>query len=143
VPRFALATAAGYAAWTTRSIWASVGLHAAYNLSLFVGGAALPALLPAPPRAEAWADTDRAAFFFWANDPRVFWPALVVSSRPPRASMIALRRLADVARAFPRGRRRRRLSVTRPPRVAVSRAPAPPPPSLRPLSCASPVAALA
>jgi membrane protease YdiL (CAAX protease family) len=46
VPRAALATAAGYAVWATQSIWSGVALHAAYNASLFVGGAALPALLP-------------------------------------------------------------------------------------------------
>jgi hypothetical protein len=98
VPRAALATAAGYAVWATQSIWPGVALHAAYNASLFVGGAALPALLPAPPRTEAWADTERAAFFFWAHDPRVFWPALVVLVVAVAATVAALARLAGTAR---------------------------------------------
>jgi membrane protease YdiL (CAAX protease family) len=99
LPRLALATAAGYAAWATRSIWPSVALHATYNASLFAGGGVLPALLPRPPRAEAWADADRAMFFFWANDPRVFWPALVVLLAAAAAAVYALRRLAAAARA--------------------------------------------
>ncbi len=99
VPRVALATAAGYAAWATRSIWASVALHSAYNASLFVGGAALPALLPRPPRAEAWADTERAAYFYWANDPRVFWSALLVLVAAVAGAVWALRRVAAAARA--------------------------------------------
>jgi membrane protease YdiL (CAAX protease family) len=99
IPRVALATAAGYAAWSTRSIWPSVALHGAYNASLFVGGAALPALLPRPPRAEAWADVDRAAFFFWAHDPRVFWPALAVLALAVAGVVLALRGMAAAARA--------------------------------------------
>ena len=99
VPRLALATAAGYAAWATQSIWPGVALHGAYNASLFVGGALLPALLPKPPRTEAWADADRAAFFYWAHDPRVFWPALVVLALATAGAAWALRRMADAARA--------------------------------------------
>ncbi len=98
VPRVALATAAGYAAWATASIWPSVALHSAYNASLFVGGAALPALLPRPPRAEAWADVERAAYFYWANDPRVFGPALLVLAAAVAGVVWALRRVAEAAR---------------------------------------------
>lgn len=99
VPRFALAVAAGYAAWATRSIWPSVALHSAYNASLFLGGAALPALLPKPPRTEAWADADRTALFFWAHDPRVFGPALVVLGVTSVGAGWALRRMAKLAGA--------------------------------------------
>jgi membrane protease YdiL (CAAX protease family) len=99
LPRLALATAAGYAVWATRSIWPGVALHAAYNGSLFVGGAALPALLPRPPRGEAWADMERAAFFYWAHDPRVFGPALVVLAAAVAGAVWALRRMTAAAHA--------------------------------------------
>ena len=76
-PRFALALAAGYAAWATASVWPGVALHSAYNLALFAGGALLPAVLPAVPAMEAWADREEAAFFFWARQPAVFGGALL------------------------------------------------------------------
>ncbi len=101
VPRLALATGAGYAAWATRSIWPSVGLHAAYNAALFAGGAILPNVLPRPPRGEAWADAERAAYFFWAHDPRVFGPALVVLLLAAGGAAWALGRMGDAARAQP------------------------------------------
>jgi len=97
--RATLAVGLGYAAWATGSIWPSVGMHAAYNLSLFAGGAALPALLPRPPRAEAWADTERAALFFWAHEPGVFWPALAVLALAAAVVVVALRRMAAAAGA--------------------------------------------
>lgn len=77
VPRFALAVAAGYVAWVTASIWPSVVLHGAYNAALFAGGALLPNILPKPPAMEAWADRDRAAFFYWAHDGGVFTAAVL------------------------------------------------------------------
>jgi membrane protease YdiL (CAAX protease family) len=98
VPRVALAVAAGYAAWATASIWPSVVLHGAYNAALFAGGAVLPAILPKPPAMEAWADVDRAAFFYWARDGRVFGAAAVVLALAVAAAAWALARVGALAR---------------------------------------------
>ena len=98
VPRVALAVAAGYAAWTTASIWPSVVLHGAYNASLFAGGAALPYVLPKPPAMEAWADVDRAAFFYWAHDGRVFGAAAVVLALAVAVAAWALSRVGALGR---------------------------------------------
>lgn len=102
VPRFALAAAAGYVAWATASIWPSVVLHGAYNASLFVGGALLPALLPKPPAMEAWADKDRAAFFYWAHDGGVFAAAVLALAAAVAVAVWALGRVGAAARGAAR-----------------------------------------
>jgi hypothetical protein len=61
--RAALGTAAGVAAWSTRSIWPAVTLHATYNGALLLASGAVPGV-------------DERTLTVWANTDRIFWPAL-------------------------------------------------------------------
>ena len=53
---------AGYLAWSTRSIWPGVILHAIYNGMLLGGGTAAPGI-------------DEHVLQRWANTPSIFWPS--------------------------------------------------------------------
>lgn len=96
VPRALFAVAAGYAAWAARSIWASVALHAMYNGGLLVATPLIGLLVP------RLADADDRSVARLAEDPRVFWPALVVLVLSGAAAAGALRGLRRAA-AAPRG----------------------------------------
>ena len=92
-PRALFALAAGYAAWATGSIWASVGLHAMYNGGLLLTTPLLGLLVP------RLADADDRSVVRLAQDPRVFWPALLVLVAAGVAAARALRGLRAAARA--------------------------------------------
>ena len=62
--RAALGAAAGTAAWSTRSIWPAVVLHAAYNGALLVASSAVPGV-------------DERTLALWARTDRIFWSALL------------------------------------------------------------------
>jgi membrane protease YdiL (CAAX protease family) len=64
VLRLAFGVAAGYAAWSTSSIWPSVVLHGAYNGSLVALSSVVPSL-------------DQRTMLAWAHTPSVFWPAVL------------------------------------------------------------------
>ncbi len=87
LPRLGFAVAAGYAAWRTRSIWASVALHAMYNGGLLV---ATPLLAVLVPRFGA---ADERSLARLAGDDGVFWPALAVLVLSAAAAAVALGRL--------------------------------------------------
>ena len=93
VPRALFAVAAGYAAWATGSIWASVSLHAMYNGGLLLTTPLLSLLVP------RLADADDRSVVRLAQDPRVFWPALLVLLAAVVAAARALGELRAAARA--------------------------------------------
>lgn len=96
LPRALFAVAAGYAAWATGSIWASVALHAMYNGGLLVATPLVALLVP------RLADADDRSVARMAGDPRVFWPALLVFVLSAAAAAGALRRVRAAARAAKR-----------------------------------------
>lgn len=61
--RAVLGVAAGVAAWSTRSIWPAVVLHATYNGALLVASGAVPGV-------------DERTLTVWARTDRIFWPSL-------------------------------------------------------------------
>lgn len=90
LPRLLFAVAAGYAAWRTRSIWASVALHAMYNGGLLIATPLVALLVP------RFADVDERTLAGLAQEGRVFWPALLVLLLSVAAAVRALRGLGRV-----------------------------------------------
>jgi membrane protease YdiL (CAAX protease family) len=91
VVRLAFGLLVGYLAYSTRSVWPGVVLHATYNAGVMLVGGAVPQL-------------EDETLVQWARTPHVFWPSVVVYALSALLLMWGARRLADVMRATRRGR---------------------------------------
>jgi hypothetical protein len=83
--RLLFGVVAGHLAWSTRSIWPGVVLHAFYNATLFVGGTG-------GARDVSARDLTR-----WAHTPFIFWPAALAFLAAGLLLVVALRGVAGAA----------------------------------------------
>jgi membrane protease YdiL (CAAX protease family) len=90
VVRLAFGLLAGYVAYSTRSVWPGVVMHATYNAGVMLASGAFPEL-------------EDDTLVRWANTPGVFWPSLAVYALSALVLVWGARRLAEVARAARRG----------------------------------------
>ncbi len=88
--RLVFGLAAGYAAWSTRSIWPGVLLHAVYNGTLLIGGSAGP-------------DVSEGTLATWSRTPSIFWPSVVAFFAAALLLVAGLRYVARAAEAADRG----------------------------------------
>lgn len=82
--RVVFGLAAGYLAWSTRSIWPGVVLHGIYNAVLVGGGEATPGI-------------DDAVLTRWAHTPSIFYPAVLGFALSALLLVAALRYVARAA----------------------------------------------
>jgi membrane protease YdiL (CAAX protease family) len=90
--RLAFGMLVGYVAYSTRSVWPGVVLHATYNAGLMFVGGAVPQL-------------DDETLVLWAHTAHVFWPSVVVYALSALTLVWGARRLADAMHAERRARR--------------------------------------
>ena len=91
VVRLAFGLLVGYVAYSTRSVWPGVVLHATYNAGVMLVGGAVPQL-------------EDETLVQWARTPQIFWPSVLVYSLTALLLVWGARRLADVMRDARRAR---------------------------------------